>query len=163
RSRHSAHEGSLLDRGEPYETADLLKIPLFSGIPRKLLDDNHGAVVLRHFAPGDVICRQGDYGATAFYVMSGTCDVCINTPIAGVDTRPKTGFMGLVRRMGSLLKPGAEGGRFNRPTPSHVHIDAPVDLPWGQFSATIGPESLFGEMTCLNFYPRSATVIARES
>ncbi|HVT87563.1 MAG TPA: cyclic nucleotide-binding domain-containing protein [Tepidisphaeraceae bacterium] len=159
--REKADEAAgLMGKGTPLSSDDLLKLPLFKGISKKLLDDNHGAVVLRHFEKGEVICRQGDYGSTAFFVLSGNCDVFINTPIAGVNTTPQSGFMGLFKKMASALRGGH--ARTARPTPTHVHIDAPVDLPWGDFRATIGDNSLFGEMTCLNFYPRSATVIARE-
>src|SRR5688500_1186323 len=161
-SRESAEEVSLLGRGTALTAEDLAKIPLFKAVPKKLLEDNYGAVVLREFKAGEVVCRQGEFGSTAFYVQSGSCDVFITTPIAHVENEPKRGFMGLVKRMASIMRSDKEQPRDTRANPSHVHIDAPVDLPWGNFTATIGAESLFGEMTCLNFYPRSATVIARE-
>jgi len=41
-----------------------------------------------------------------------------------------------------------------------IPIDASVDLAYGNPVAELGPGDLFGEMTCMNFYPRSATVIA---
>jgi CRP-like cAMP-binding protein/Pyruvate/2-oxoacid:ferredoxin oxidoreductase delta subunit len=161
--RESADEPGKLDRGTALTADELQKIPLFSQVSRKLLEDNHGAVVLRQYEAGDVICRQGDFGSTAFYVLSGSCDVFITTPISHVETEPKRGLMGLVSKMGSMLRPDAQKPRAGgRRTPTHVRIDAPVDLPWGEFCATIGSASLFGEMTCLNFYPRSATVIAKE-
>src|SRR5688500_15931492 len=79
-----------------------------------------------------------------------------------VENEPQRGLFGIVKKMGSLLKPrGTE--RRTRPLPSHIRIDAPVDLPSSELCATIGAGSLFGEMTCLNFYPRSATVIATEN
>lgn len=161
RRERAEESAGLMGRGTPLSSDELLKMPLFKGISKKLLDDNHGAVVLRTFDKGEVICRQGEYGSTAFFVLSGTCDVFINTPIGGVNTSPSSGFMGLIRKMASAILPGRNGAEA-RINPTHVHIDAPVDLPWGDFRATIGENSLFGEMTCLNFYPRSATVIARE-
>lgn len=161
RRERADDSAGLLGRGTLLSADELLKMPLFKGISKKLLEDNHGAVVLRTYEKGEVICRQGEYGSSAFYVLTGTCDVFINTPIGGVNTAPRNGFLGLIKKMGSALRGGKES-RFSRPTPTHVHIDAPVDLPWGDFRATIGDNSLFGEMTCLNFYPRSATVIARE-
>jgi CRP-like cAMP-binding protein/Fe-S-cluster-containing hydrogenase component 2 len=162
RREAAAETTGLLGRGTPLSSDELLRLPLFKGISKKLLDDNYGAVVVRNFDKGDVICRQGEYGSTAFYILGGTCDVFINTPIGGVNTTPQSGgFLGLIRKMASVMRSGKES-RFERPTPTHVHIDAPVDLPWGDFRATIAENSLFGEMTCLNFYPRSATVVARE-
>jgi len=41
-----------------------------------------------------------------------------------------------------------------------IPIDASVDLNYGDPVAELGPGDLFGEMTCMNFYPRSATVRA---
>ena len=41
-----------------------------------------------------------------------------------------------------------------------IPIDAPVDLPYDNPVATLGPGDLFGEMTCISLYPRSATVRA---
>ena len=161
-SRESAEEVSLLGRGTALTPEDLAKIPLFKAVPKKLLEDNYGAVVLREFKAGEVVCRQGEFGSTAFYVQSGSCDVFISTPIAHVENEPKRGLMGLVKKMASIMQSDKDRPRDKRTNPSHVHIDAPVDLPWGAFTATIGEGSLFGEMTCLNFYPRSATVIARE-
>ena len=35
-----------------------------------------------------------------------------------------------------------------------------MDLPYDSPVAELGPGELFGEMTCMNFYPRSATVRA---
>src|SRR5436305_6203891 len=63
--------------------------------------------------------------------------------------------------MKSLLVSEPEKDHRARPG-SMIPIDAPVDLPRAHPVATLGPGDLFGEMTCLNFYPRSATVRALE-
>src|SRR5206468_1223985 len=42
-----------------------------------------------------------------------------------------------------------------------IHIDAPVDLAYDNPVATLHASDLFGEMTCMSFYPRSATVVAK--
>ncbi len=41
-----------------------------------------------------------------------------------------------------------------------IPIDASVDLPYDNPVAALGPGDLFGEMTCMSLYPRSATVRA---
>src|SRR5262245_4622506 len=53
-------------------TDDLIqKISLFAQLKRKpSLDKFPGTLVLRRFRRGDVICRQGDAGWTAFYILS---------------------------------------------------------------------------------------------
>ena len=44
-----------------------------------------------------------------------------------------------------------------------IHVDAPVALEHGQPVAMLTPDDvLFGEMTCMSHYPRSATVTAAE-
>src|SRR5207253_2221989 len=42
-----------------------------------------------------------------------------------------------------------------------VPIDAIVDLSYDNPVAELGPGDIFGEMTCMSLYPRSATVRAR--
>src|SRR5207244_13112482 len=41
-----------------------------------------------------------------------------------------------------------------------ISIDAPVELAYDRPVAQLGPGDLFGEMTCMSFYPRSATARA---
>jgi Fe-S-cluster-containing hydrogenase component 2 len=49
----------------------LLKISLFAQLKRKpSLDKFPGSLVLRRFRKGDVICRQGEAGWTAFYILT---------------------------------------------------------------------------------------------
>ena len=47
-------------------------------------------------------------------------------------------------------------------TRDFIPVDAPVALPYGRPRATIGEGDIFGEMTCMSHYPRSATVRAAE-
>ena len=43
--------------------ASLKKGPAFAKFP--------GTYIMRHYRPGDVICRQGEAGGTAFYMLTG--------------------------------------------------------------------------------------------
>ncbi|QQR82088.1 MAG: cyclic nucleotide-binding domain-containing protein [Deltaproteobacteria bacterium] len=72
--------------GESISTEALLKISIFEGVPPALLEKNRGAVVRRRFRKGDIICREGDYGSTAFYILNGKAKVFINTPFSHVST-----------------------------------------------------------------------------
>ena len=49
--------------------------PLFAGVAKPFLHWNEGAVVRRHYKKGDIICREGDYGSTAFYIEKGKVSI----------------------------------------------------------------------------------------
>lgn len=144
---------------------DLEKLPLFEGVSAKFLQWNEGAVVRRRFKKGDVICREGDYGSSAFLIESGKVTIFLNAPLKDLRSKKgkgdKTGWglFGLAQRFVSGLvdrKPEVDqehGGRY-------IHIDAPVALDKANPVATLEAGDLFGEMTCMNAYPRSATVVA---
>ena len=54
-------------------------------------------------------------------------------------------------------------GRATEDQPRFIPIDAPVALDYGRPVAVLTPDDvLFGEMTCMSHYPRSATVTAAE-
>ncbi len=115
-------------------------------------------MVKRSFRAGDIICREGEYGSTAFYILEGTAQVFLSTPIAHVHT--EGGAHGFFQQLGSRLlgrKQDRRDGEINRRT---IPIDASVDLPYDNPVAQLGPGDLFGEMTCMSLYPRSATVRA---
>ena len=148
-----------LDRGEPLTAQQLAGLPIFEGTPPKTLEKYPGAIVRRRFRRGEVVCHEGDFGSTAFYLLEGSVSVSIRSPMAHVAT--EGGFTGFVRRIQSRLRGDRENPRPDavaRPIP----IDAPVNLDTSHPVATLPAGSLFGEMTCLSFYPRSATIVAAE-
>jgi CRP-like cAMP-binding protein/Fe-S-cluster-containing hydrogenase component 2 len=148
-----------LTTGEPLGTEDLLKyLPALGEISPGLLKNYAlGAAVLRRFDEGDIICEEGEFGSTAFYVVEGNVDIYIANPLAKVQSQRGGGFFGLLRRaIGLGHKPG------DRDEHGYITIDADVDLPKTTPLATLGVGELFGEMTCRTFQPRSATVRAKE-
>jgi len=148
-----------LDRGEPLNAEELSRLPFFQGPQARTLEKYPGAVVRRRFRKGEVVCREGEYGSTAFLILEGSVTVSIGAPMGHVRTAGGAG--GLVRRIRSRLlghKEDPRAGVGGRPIP----IDAPVNLTTDKPVATLSAGSLFGEMTCLSFYPRSATVVAAE-
>jgi CRP-like cAMP-binding protein/Fe-S-cluster-containing dehydrogenase component len=146
-----------LPHGEPVEVEDLKKLPFFQNVSGTFLELNRNAVVLRRYKPGDIICREGEYGSTAFYILEGTASVYLSSPVAHVQTEGgASGFFSkltskLARRTPSPL--AGPGGRS-------IPIDAPVDLRLSNPVNELHAGDLFGEMTCMNRYPRSATVRA---
>src|SRR3984893_10069397 len=141
-----------------FEAEDLLQIPVFKGVSGTFLELNRGAIVKRLYRKGEIICREGEFGSTAFYILEGKAKVSISTPIAHVKTQG--GAKGFFKRLTSTLVAREEDKREEEVRDRTIPIDAPVDLAYGNPVAELGPGDLFGEMTCMNFYPRSATVIA---
>ncbi len=73
---------------------DLLRDPVFAGIPPKFLLWQQGLVVRRHLRSGQYLCRQGEAGNTAFIIKSGKLEAIV--PMKGV--QPVTSFFGGVLR-----------------------------------------------------------------
>ncbi len=137
---------------------ELHRMPVFAGVSGTFLELNRGAIVKRRFRKGEVICREGEFGSTAFYILEGKAEVAISTPIAHVKTHG--GAQGFFKRLTSVLVGREEHKREEEARDRTIPIDASVDLSYGNPVAELGPGDLFGEMTCMNFYPRSATVRA---
>jgi len=147
--------------GISVEAQELLELPVFKGVSGTFLELNKGAVVKRTYRKGEVICHEGDYGSTAFYLVEGSVDIFISTPRAHVDTEGSQ--EGFLSKLASKLKPRKEHQREEENTGrKFIYIDAPVDLEYDHPVAKLHAGDLFGEMTCMNFYPRSATVVAAE-
>ena len=64
------------------EAEDLLQIPVFNGVSGTFLELNRGAIVKHRFRKDQIICREGEFGSTAFYLLEGKAKVSISTPIA---------------------------------------------------------------------------------
>ncbi len=143
---------------EVFDAEELLRIPVFKGVSGTFLELNTGAIVKRRFRKGELICKEGDFGSTAFYILEGQAQVSISTPIAHVKT--DGGVKGFFKKMTSSLVSRTEDKRDEEHRDRTIPIDASVDLNYGSPVAELGPGDLFGEMTCMNFYPRSATVRA---
>ncbi len=155
--------GTLLDRGESVSADELLKLEIFKGASSSFLGMNQGAVVRREVKRGEIICREGDPGSTAFYIVKGKVDVFLETPMAHVKSHashPEGGMKGFFRKLTNLV--GSTDDPRDQPPRRWIPIDAPVDLPYDNPITQLGEGDLFGEMTCMSFYPRSATVRAAE-
>src|SRR3989454_3251883 len=140
------------------EPDELLQLPVFKGVSGTFLQLNKGAIVRRQFRRGEIICKEGEYGSTAFYILEGKSQVSIRSPIAHVKTQDTA--RGFLSKMVSTLARRKEHPREEEANRRHIPIDAPADLAYENPVAEMGPGDLFGEMTCMSFYPRSATVRA---
>ena len=143
---------------EGFEAEELLRIPVFQGVSGTFLELNRGAIVKRRFRKGELICKEGEFGSTAFFILEGKARVSISSPMAHVKTQG--GAQGFFKRLTSTLAPRESDKRDEEARDRTIPIDASVDLSYENPVAELGPGDLFGEMTCMNFYPRSATVRA---
>src|SRR5256885_5333975 len=154
-----------LTTGEPLTIDQLLEhLPALKEIPRAQLENwAKGAAVLHHYRKGEIVCEEGEFGSTAFYIVSGTVDIFIHNPLEHLRTHPVRNFLSRsMRRMKSFLTDDQTDLRPEAHQRKFIGIDANVDLPINRPLAELGPGELFGEMTCRTYQPRSATVQARE-
>jgi len=152
-----------LPAGKEVAPGDLLELPIFEGVSGTFLALNQGAVIRRKFRPGEIICQEGEFGSTAFYVLSGKVEVFISSPMAHAKSgaqSPAGGVLNFFRRLTNLV--GSQEDPRDAPPRRWIPIDASVDLAYDHPVAQLEAGELFGEMTCTSFYPRSATVRAVE-
>jgi ferredoxin len=105
----------------------------FKDISFAFLRWNEGAVRVRHVKDGDVLCRQGEFGSTAFLLQQGSYDVWV-APMKAADRSTL---------LGRLL-----GGKGSAGKPFKV------------FTAQAGRDLILGEMACMTNTPRTATITA---
>src|SRR5207245_924215 len=155
-----------LTTGEPQTIDQLLEhLPALKEIPRAQLENwAKGAAVLHRYRKGEIVCEEGDFGSTAFYIVSGSVDIFIHNPLSHLKTRPAIGIFGrsMARMKSFLTDDEATAARAGLGERRFIPIDATVDLPINKPLAQLGPGELFGEMTCRTYQPRSATVRTRE-
>ncbi len=157
-------------------------VSLFAQLRTKpTLDKYPGTTVIRHYLPGEVVCRQGEPGWTAFYILTSR-DVeglfrQLNSPDTwdwkdradkldaegdAADRTAVTVFLTVppdARRKASGV---TQKIRAPRPMPRTISIDAPIDLDLQTCLGKLKEGDLFGEMSCMNRTPRSATIIAHQ-
>lgn len=129
---------------------------------------------LVHFAPADIVVRQGDYGNSAFLVLDGTARVTIDplpNELLGRPTRARPSLLKTLWQ--SLIRPripecrGPDRGNRSAQLGQRQDGDATrvflQDVPGildEYRSLQIGPGEFFGEVAALSRTPRSATVFA---
>src|SRR5688572_27814072 len=69
---------------------DLAQVPEFAEIPAKewerLLKFYDQAITRRRFKAGEVVCREGEYTYTAYFILSGRAKVFLSSPLGHVNT-----------------------------------------------------------------------------
>jgi CRP-like cAMP-binding protein/Fe-S-cluster-containing hydrogenase component 2 len=168
-----------------------LRVSLFAQLKKKPnVERFPGTLLLRHFQRGEVICRQGEAGWTAFYALTGEDVLALHQeqlvaapdaeqavaqtkaagtprPIATVYlvlARPaETAEKGLLARLGRrLLDPLGRAAEPVRRWLPYIPISNLRDINYETRQATLYEGELFGEMSCTYGSPRSATIVASE-
>jgi CRP-like cAMP-binding protein/Fe-S-cluster-containing hydrogenase component 2 len=118
---------------EVMSAAELTRDPVFAGVPPKFLLWQQGLVMRRKLKAGNVLCRQGDAGNTAFIIKAGKLQATVYPIVAD----PVKGLTGQVVRNSS-------------------------DKPVWRMDLTPA-NLIVGEMACLTGSPRAADVVALEA
>jgi len=140
-------------RDKPINVRQILAIPLFAGLPPKFVQFNQSAFEVRQLQAGDVLCREGEYGSTAFVIVSGRFKVLLQSKRGKSKASSGRGFLRWLGVGGGDTQHSAVA-RLSDMHGAKLSDDATIEIT---------PEDvIIGEMTCLNRYPRSATVIATE-
>jgi len=151
--------------GESLTVAELRRHPIFAAIPAKFLEWNSQSIRRRRYRPGDVVCREGEYASTAFLIVKGRVGVSVGGRRGGA-TGEEGAWKAFVRSATTWLQgslPG--GGRRRGETRTSIHTDGgrALALADGRWVDEMTPvDVIFGIMSCLNHYPRSATITALE-
>lgn len=157
RPKTQAADGEGLLTGEEVPIEEIMADPLFKDISRRFLEWNQHAIVRKRYRKGETICREGEFGATAFRIKSGQFEVRLNA----LNDRAEKKSGGL---FGWLSRRNGQDSDAKLRDKEGIFIDAPGSLAreqGGQLVARLSPvDEIFGEMTCMNHYPRSATVVA---
>ncbi|EMI55857.1 cyclic nucleotide-binding domain-containing protein [Rhodopirellula sallentina] len=142
------------NQGEIVTADELIKYELFSGIPYKFLQFNGAAVVRRTLQPGERLCTEGEYGSTAFVILRGEFEVFLSSARGAVRNRRADGIWGWLGGLKTVVE--SVGGK------AHLSDLSGVAIGENQRIFVSAEDVILGEMTCLNRYPRSATVVAVE-
>ncbi|QDT36189.1 cyclic nucleotide-binding domain-containing protein [Stratiformator vulcanicus] len=151
----SFKEGSkhqLPDYAEDISFVELRKsFPLVRDLPPRLLQFNERAFWRRSLKKGDTVFEEGEHGSTAFLIESGRFEVK-RRERGKTESKPES-FFGLFNSFKTVVRDsqGENSGGVGEAVAGH-----------DENGRTILDEKdlLFGEMTCLSNYPRSATVVA---
>ena len=159
---------------EPFASIDAASFPASLPLREILRNDAR----LQHYAPGDIIVREGDYGNSAFLILTGRVRVVLAGLAPEVLGRKEQKRIGWLAAMVQSLTRSriAEVRDYSkqpsdahvitaeRGDPDHPHIflqDVPRVLE-ATDTVTLDPGEMFGELAALTRSPRTATVFAEK-
>ncbi len=93
----------LVPRARDYEPTpeQLAVLGVFGSLKKQpMFAKNPGTWLLRHYRPGEVICRQGDAGGTAFYMLThGDLDALVKQLEDGAVSAPPSDFLARLKQV----------------------------------------------------------------
>ncbi len=137
-----------------------LKLPTLLGAAPDAKEPGIKAVVRREYAAGEVICAAGAYGSTAFLLLEGAATATLpeKIEVPGVGGRTRHS---LARIFDSFRRRTRNAERNpGRPEVGEVSRYASLNYDRRLGPVPIQAGEIFGIDTCVNFYPREATVRA---
>jgi Fe-S-cluster-containing dehydrogenase component/CRP-like cAMP-binding protein len=157
---------------EPFRRADAGMFP--ANLPLTGILRNDTRIV--HFEPGDLVVREGDYGNSAFMVLTGKVRVALerlDPRLLGRSDPPKPTWRRAIAQLWQNAKlpevrkhvPGrgdfpAVVGTREEADGTHVFLQDVPRLLDKTGTAQLGPGEIFGELAALSRTPRTATVFA---
>lgn len=156
---------------DPFRSIDASAFPPAVPVRGILLGDTR----IGHYEAGDVVIREGDYGNSAFLVLSGSVRVMLerlDPTLLGREAPPRTGWLQAIAQLwqnsrvpeartgnGDHFAQNGAGSREDDGTTRVFLQDYPRILD-RTGTARVGPGEIFGELAALSRTPRSATVLA---
>jgi Fe-S-cluster-containing dehydrogenase component/CRP-like cAMP-binding protein len=156
----------------PFGAMDAARFPRRTPLRDILLNDTR----IRRYRQGEIIVRQGDYGTSAFLILSGAARVVLKPPLPpGLLGRQVSRKKGLFRtlaqgwnflrepetlRLAQLKSSGGVEARMGDDAEVHVFLqDVPRVLNQHRTEA-MQPGEFFGEIAALSRMPRTSTIFA---
>src|SRR5260370_5833034 len=136
-----------LGQGDTVALQELQKLDPFHGVSGTFLNLNSNAVRKRKYKAGELICKEGEYGSTAFYILDGKAEVYLSSPMAHVNTK---GQNNLFRKLKSVLEPGNQASKEERK--GVIPFAGPVNLTYYNRTASLKPGDLFVGLSMVIYY-----------
>ncbi|MCA9119551.1 MAG: 4Fe-4S binding protein [Planctomycetaceae bacterium] len=161
---------------------ELQQLELFASLKKPIsVEKFPGSIVLRRFRKGDVVCRQGDQGHSAFYIVRASDMQKLSALRASDGGKQTTGEPATpapsARQIATAYilsgQTTASSGFFSKwfsrrtrgekpVNPQYIPNDGPTDIDYVTRQAPMREGDVFGEMSCMTLAPRSATIVVDE-